>query len=78
MSEPRKTSSIPWIGVAVAMLLLAGYVVAYYGTVAGAGRRGVAIYHPLIEQSFRRDNVRAFFAPMHWLDRRLHPHFWNR
>jgi hypothetical protein len=81
----RKLSSVPWIGVAVLAVLIGGYVEAYYGTLIvyhGLGDEAAAAYS-LVENEINPDvstedsGIGRFFAPMHWLDRRIRPHVWE-
>jgi hypothetical protein len=88
MSEPRKPSLI--LPVAVAMLLLlAGYVGAYYWLLDVAFDSAdhvtlVPIYYSIyFSERFEYDSwewswrLTPFFAPIHWFDRRIRPHVWE-
>ena len=76
MTEPRKPSLI--LPVAGAVLLLAGYVGAYYAMVYPYD--GMALF-PSRRNGTVSWGVRPawerFFAPIHWLDRRLRPDVWE-
>jgi hypothetical protein len=56
--------------------LLTLYVGAYYWLVFPVGWSGdpIPFYRCTAEA---RDAIRAFFAPMHWLDRRIRRHVWE-
>jgi hypothetical protein len=74
---PRKPISAPWIAAVVLLLLIGGYVGAYYATVT---RYLEVANYPTITRFFPDGShlaVRALFTPIHWLDRRIRPHVWN-
>ena len=85
----RKTSA-PWIAGAVLLVLMGGYVGAYYGTVGSAAvghafPREIWPTYPITPVTFSDGTIsrspksawRSFFAPMHRLDRRIRPHVWG-
>jgi hypothetical protein len=88
MPSDRKPSLI--LPVAVVALLLAAYVGAYYATVQPLGKLvssdtwmiAVPFYGPESEL-YHLDNapwqerLQPFFAPIHWLDRRIRPQVWR-
>jgi hypothetical protein len=77
MTEPRKPSLI--MPAAVTLTVLVGlYVGAYYGLVERNSYRGGWAPHFAISQGDQYPSVWSqFFAPIHWLDRRLRPHVWE-
>jgi hypothetical protein len=88
MSEQKKKPGVAfWATVVVAVLLpLAAYVGAYYGTVLvllhiekdmdGTNYRQTC--EPHYASDPRWDGaLKAFFAPVHWIDRKTMPDRWN-
>ncbi|MCC7425201.1 MAG: hypothetical protein IT428_33440 [Planctomycetaceae bacterium] len=71
----RKPKSVPWIGIVLLIVLIGGYVGAYYRTV----RKGMYSGMPL--PPFPRYSMGPrfdwFFRPAHWVDRRLRPNYWS-
>ncbi len=78
----RKISA-PWIAGAVLLVLIGGYVGAYYGMVVPVLLSSRPIIWPayrhlwkpkvVVSSSFVPD----MFTPIHWLDRRIRPHVWG-
>jgi hypothetical protein len=68
-----------WVAVTLAVLLTA-YVGAYYALVdvfpVPTANGFPPIYRGAGYGSLQK-NLRRFFAPIHWLDRRLWPHVWE-
>ena len=78
MPSDRKPSLILAVAVTLALLLLAGYVGAYYWCVT-PGPLG-----PYYGDRFSGDvqddweeRLFLFFRPAHWLDLRIRPHIWG-
>lgn len=89
----RKPTSAPWIAAVVLLVLTGGYVGAYYVVVdsAAVGHAfdddfveilptypiaPVKMFDVTISRS-HKSAWRPFFAPIHWLDRRIRPHVWT-
>ena len=78
----RKTSA-PWIAGAVLLVLLGGYVGAYYGLMKPDSVSVVldARFHismrPVTVPVYSASWLHSFFAPIHRLDRRIRPHMWE-
>lgn len=91
MSRIHKSSTAPRVIAGTLVLLIGGYVGAYYGMAYPSGSRsmprlesgirpqvGLPIYLLGREHYPRLDRGTVpFFAPIHWLDRRIRPHFWD-
>jgi hypothetical protein len=82
-----RKSAGPWITGVATLVLIGGYIGAYYAAVRPTFSLGdvVVSYNealwaggdtPLEIVSSHRRWIR-FFAPAHWLDRRLRPHVWG-
>lgn len=80
----HRNNSTPWIVVAVLAVLIGGYVGAYCATV-NVGALDGGEFWPVY---YTRDEARTgiptdgfdyltFFAPIHWLDRRIRPQVWE-
>lgn len=84
MSEARRTGTIWLLIVIAALLLFAGYVGAYYAMVEPAEVYEVIYAHkvptfPAVEPKGSAGKATAwtrFFAPVHWVDRRLRRDVW--
>lgn len=89
MSE-RKKSPVAWIVATVLVLLLGGYIGAYCAMVIVPDRNeidpaggGYLTLHPFYAIGDLRTwwkqqgKLRATFAPIHWLDRRIRPSVWE-
>ena len=78
----RKTSA-PWIAGAALLVLLVGYVGAYYWMVMPLGFGSMVPYYtlpmtkaPYVYPHAPDSAVGKFFTPIHWLDRRIRPRAW--
>jgi hypothetical protein len=89
MTSPRKSGFV--LPVAVTLAVLLGlYVGAYYAMVEPQinlpGYRGYTVIERTIEPNYwgklpvgfdPNGALKAFFTPVHWLDRRIRPHVWE-
>lgn len=80
----RPAISARWIAVAALLVLLGGYVGAYYGTVAAVGAYvgpPVPVYqtgwNELDKKLVDVPKLVDVFAPIDWLDRHIRPHVWR-
>ena len=80
----RKSTFVVLPAVATALVLLGAYVGAYYRMVEVPDMRPfegeVAADYSWSHESVPRNPSRSwrrFFAPVHWLDRRIRPHVWR-
>lgn len=77
--EPRKRGAMLPIVVTIGVLL-GIYVGAYYATVRNSGWRNAAPQYTsldLLLEQMRFPWLAPLFAPMHWIDCRLRPVFWE-
>ena len=86
MTSPGKPGFV--LPVAVTLAVLLGlYAGAYYGivravdvTIAGPGANpdgSFDVRYVKLPDYGDDGQSRSFFAPIHWLDRRIRPHFWE-
>jgi hypothetical protein len=83
LMSDRKTS-VPWIAGAVLLVLIGGYVGAYYWMIKPFGFGNISPFYNLRTTKGPYHYLHApdsvvgkFFAPAHWLDRLIRPHVWN-
>lgn len=67
MPDRKPISAVGWI--AAVLLLIGGYVGVYYAVVQ------ISPGYFVQRKEWRFGH--RFFAPIHWLDRRMRPHVWQ-
>ena len=88
MPTPRKPTSVSWIGVGTLLVLIGGYVGAYYAMVSPELDATLLETEPwYLGNAFAgMDNdgrgqlncwASRLFAPIYWFDRRIRPHVWE-